>query len=139
LQNLQDVDGTLLLFESSHRILGLLQQLQQYFPDRQCVIAKELTKLHEQFLCGDATRLLDLFAQDPALTRGEFVVLIDNSGVADERLAATDESAILRVLLEEVSVRVAARIAARLTGGKKNDLYQLALRLREPPANDASD
>ena len=69
----------LLLFESSHRIKALLAQLAQIFVGRQCVIAKELTKLHEQFLYGEAEELLALLNRDNALTRGEFVVLIDNS------------------------------------------------------------
>ena len=137
LESLLRVDGTLLLFESSHRILGLLQQLQQLFPNRQCVVAKELTKLHEQFLCGAPAHLLSLFEQDPALTRGEFVVLIDNNGVGDDDRVAANEVAVLQILMEEVSVKVAARIAARLTGGKKNELYQLALQLRDSERDDS--
>jgi 16S rRNA (cytidine1402-2'-O)-methyltransferase len=132
LESLRDIDGTLVLFESSHRIIGLLQQLQQIFPQQQCVIAKELTKLHEQFLCGRAVDLLARFEQDDALTRGEFVVLIDNSKDAETPPAGGDAAAILRVLLDELPVKPAVRIAARLTGGKKNELYQLALRLRGP-------
>ncbi len=54
LQALRGVEGTLVLFESSHRIKGLLHQLAQTFAERPCVIAKELTKLHERFLCGAA-------------------------------------------------------------------------------------
>ena len=131
LRDLQDIDGTLVLFESSHRIKSLLQQVQQCFPGRQCVVAKELTKLYERFLFGDAAQLLAQFDQDPALTRGEFVVLIDNASSADSPRVPADETAMLRILLDEVSVKVAARIAARLTGNKKNEMYQLALRLRE--------
>jgi len=131
LEALREVDGTLLLFESSHRIKALLAQLEQIFVGRQCVIAKELTKLHEQFLCGEAGELLALLNSDNALTRGEFVVLIDNSGFAGARQSAVDDEAMLRVLLEEVPVKVAVRIAARLGERKKNDLYQLALRLRD--------
>ena len=129
LRELQDIDGTLVLFESSHRIKSLLQQVQQCFSRRQCVVAKELTKLHERFLYGDAAHLLTQFEQDPALTKGEFVVLIDNASSADSPRAAADETAMLRILLDEVSVKVAARIAARLTGKKKNEMNQLAARV----------
>lgn len=130
LEALLGVEGTLLLFESSHRIKGLLSQLAQIFGGRQCVIAKELTKLHEQFLFGEAEELLLQLNRDNTLTRGEFVVLIDNSGFAGARQSAVDDEAVLRVLLEEVPVKAAVRIATRLTGRKKNDLYQLALQLR---------
>lgn len=131
LQALLGVDGTLLLFESSHRIKDLMTQLAQIFAGRQCVIAKELTKLHEQFLCGEAEDLLARLNNNNALTRGEFVVLIDNSGFAGAQQDALDEVAMLRVLLDEVPLKVAVRIAARLGGGKKNELYQLALRLQD--------
>jgi 16S rRNA (cytidine1402-2'-O)-methyltransferase len=130
LEALREQAGTLVLFESSHRIKSLLRQMAQTFADRPCVIAKELTKLHERFLAGGPAELLAFFEADPALTRGEFVVLIDNSGAADARGSGDDGAAMLQVLLEEVSMKLAVRIAARLGGGKKNDLYQLALQLR---------
>ncbi|MCP4471264.1 MAG: 16S rRNA (cytidine(1402)-2'-O)-methyltransferase [Gammaproteobacteria bacterium] len=137
LEALRDQAGTLVLFESSHRIEGLLQQLSQIFPDRQCVIAKELTKLREQFLSGKASELLLRIDADKALTRGEFVVLIDNSASAGRERLESDDIGLLRVLLDEVPVKQAVRIAARL-GGKKNDLYQLALRLRDSSDTDIS-
>ena len=131
LQALSVVDGTLVLFESSHRIRDLLAQMAQIFTARRCVIAKELTKLHERFLCGEAKDLLARLSEDNSLTRGEFVVLIDNSGFAPERSGGLDEMSMLRVLLEEVPLKVAVRIAARLGGGRKNDLYQLALQIQD--------
>ena len=133
LEALGGLDGTLVLFESSHRILGLLQQLLQTFPERQCVIAKELTKLHEQFLCGKPTELIALFDNDKNLTRGEFVVLIDNSSVAGSKQLEHEDRQMLAILLDEVSVKLAVKIAVRLSGKKKNELYQLAL---EMSAND---
>ena len=130
LETLRSVEGTLVLFESSHRIKGLLRQLAQTFAASPCVVAKELTKMHERFLCGLPAELLAQLDGDNALTRGEFVVLIDNSGSGASQSSSVDESAMLRVLLDEVPVKHAVRIATRLTGGKKNDLYQLALQLR---------
>ncbi|HUV23733.1 MAG TPA: 16S rRNA (cytidine(1402)-2'-O)-methyltransferase [Gammaproteobacteria bacterium] len=132
LEGLRDVDGTLVLFESSHRILSLLQQLDQLFAEHQCVIAKELTKLHEQFLCGKPSELLARFDADKNLTRGEFVVLIDNSRSTVSKHLDTDDHHMLSILLEEVSVKLAVKLAARLTGKKKNELYQLALSLSDP-------
>lgn len=130
LEELRKVDGTLVLFESSHRIKALLRQLAQIFADRHCVVAKELTKLHEQFLDGPAEAVLARFEADNALTRGEFVVLIDNAGAAGQAQSAIDEASLLRVLLDEMPLKAAVRTAARLGGGKKNELYQRALELQ---------
>jgi len=136
LEGLRDLDGTLVLFESSHRILSLLQQMDQLFPEHQCVIAKELTKLHEQFLCGKPRELRVLFDDDKNLTRGEFVVLIDNSHNARSRHLDIDERKILGILLEEVSVKLAVKLAAGLSGKKKNELYQLALDMSSSAKTD---
>jgi 16S rRNA (cytidine1402-2'-O)-methyltransferase len=131
LQVLREIPVTLVLFESSHRIERLMQQLVQLFPEKQCVIAKELTKLHENFMCGSAAELLARLKDDRVLSKGEFVVLIDNSDDPASKQLNTDDVEILRVLLEEVSVKIAVKIATRLTGKKKNELYQQALQLQD--------
>lgn len=131
LQALQGIPATLVLFESSHRIERLLAQLGQVFPQKQCVIAKELTKLHENFLRGSGAELLAQLKGDSALSKGEFVVLIDNSDDATSKQLDAGDAEILKVLLGEVSVKIAVKIAMRLTGKKKNELYNLALQLRD--------
>jgi len=131
LQTLREIPATLVLFESSHRIERLLQQLAEVFAEKQCVIAKELTKLHENFMRGSAAELLTRLTDDSVLTKGEFVVLIDNSDDAASKQLNADDVEILKVLLEEVSVKIAVKIAMRLTGKKKNELYQQALQLRD--------
>jgi 16S rRNA (cytidine1402-2'-O)-methyltransferase len=138
LEALLDLHGTLVLFESSHRIESLLQQLAQVFPRKLCVVAKELTKLHEQFLRGNATQLLSRLRDEPALTRGEFVVLIDNSAEPADKFLNTGDVEMLKILLDEVSVKIAVKIAARLTGKKKNEIYQQALQLRDVSETDAT-
>ena len=130
LQALSVIPVTLVLFESSHRIERLMQQLVQVFPEKQCVIAKELTKLHENFMRGSAAELLTRLKDDSVLSKGEFVVLIDNSDDPASKQLNTDDVEILKLLLEEVSVKIAVKIAMRLTGKKKNELYQQALNLR---------
>ena len=139
LQALQDLHGTLVLFESSHRIESLLAQLTQVFPQNACVIAKELTKLHEQFLHGKAAQLLARLRDNPALTKGEFVVLVDNSANPADKSLNTEDVEMLNILLEEVSVKIAVKIATRLTGKKKNEIYQQALQLRDATESDTID
>jgi 16S rRNA (cytidine1402-2'-O)-methyltransferase len=139
LEALLDLHGTLVLFESSHRIQSLLMQLTRIFPHNLCVVAKELTKLHEQFLRGNAGQLLARLRSDHALTKGEFVVLIDNSANPEDKFLNTDDVEMLKILLDEVSVKIAVKIATRLTGKKKNELYQQALQLRDVTGSEATD
>jgi len=139
LQAMADLPGTLVIFESSHRIDRLLEQVAQIFPRNPCVIAKELTKLHEQFLRGSAAQLLQRLAQDPKLKKGEFVVLIDNSATSEDAALDGDDIGMLEILLDEVSVKMAVKIAMRLTGKKKNEIYQQALRLREARESESEN
>ncbi|MCZ6668221.1 MAG: 16S rRNA (cytidine(1402)-2'-O)-methyltransferase [Gammaproteobacteria bacterium] len=123
--------GTLVLLESSHRIKRLLDQLADIFSSNRIVVAKELTKAHENFLSGKASELIELFAQDAALAKGEFVVLIDNSESEDEQPDTDHDIKLLELLLTELPLKKAVRLATQISGKKKNYLYQLALEITQ--------
>ncbi|MCP4077711.1 MAG: 16S rRNA (cytidine(1402)-2'-O)-methyltransferase [Gammaproteobacteria bacterium] len=129
LESLKNVDGTHVLLESTHRIERLLQQVNQTMPESQLVIAKELTKRHENFIRGSAEQCLQVFDQDPLLKKGEFVVLLYQSK-ADEMDSMNPEiRRILELLLAEMPLKKAVKLAVNITGLKKNDLYKMALAL----------
>lgn len=65
------------VYESTHRIVKLLTELQQYTPiNRSMCLGRELTKIHEEILCGSAEELLRILTQQPQKQKGEFVVII---------------------------------------------------------------
>jgi len=64
------------LFESTHRILKLLDELAEHAPDRKIILARELTKMHEEMLFGSAAELRDLLTAQPVKQKGEFVVIV---------------------------------------------------------------
>lgn len=74
LEQLASVPGTLVLYESPYRVERLLEELQQVFPTRTIVLARELTKKFEEFLRGTPAQLLDQM-RGRAL-KGEFVALV---------------------------------------------------------------
>ncbi len=129
LEGLRTATATLVFYESPHRILDTLEDLQAVFgPERPMVLARELTKTFETFLRGTVAEVRAQVQADPDQRRGEMVLLIQG---AEARNAATlDEDRLLAILLEEMPVRQAAALAARLSGGKKNRLYQRALELQ---------
>jgi 16S rRNA (cytidine1402-2'-O)-methyltransferase len=71
---LKEFAGTLVLYESPYRIEKLLGELQEVFPGRQVVLARELTKKFEEYLRGTPSELLEV-ARKRSL-KGEFVVLV---------------------------------------------------------------
>ena len=94
LESLQAITGTLIFYESPYRIEKLLMELMAVYPDRDVVLARELTKKFEEFLRGKPAALLEL-AQKRSL-KGEFVVMVAGAerrrgGVVEaEEAPATD-------------------------------------------------
>jgi 16S rRNA (cytidine1402-2'-O)-methyltransferase len=78
LGKLNDVTGTLILYESPYRVEKLLGELNEIFPERQVVLARELTKKFEEYLRGTPGELMAAFKGRTA--RGEFVVLVAGNG-----------------------------------------------------------
>lgn len=78
LERLKSFSGTLILYESPYRIEKVLLELNEVFPDRQIVLARELTKKFEEFLRGTPNQLLELLKKRSL--KGEFVVLVSGAG-----------------------------------------------------------
>jgi 16S rRNA (cytidine1402-2'-O)-methyltransferase len=129
-RRLKDEGMTLIFYEASHRIVECLSDMMAVFGgDRPAVVARELTKLHETILSRPLAALVEILEQDPNQRKGEFVVLVAGAQRSADAIDPETER-ILGVLLEEVPTKQAAALAARITGAKKNRLYQRALELR---------
>lgn len=130
---------TLLFYEAPHRLREMIEDCAATLGRaRRAAIARELTKVHEQILRGDLGELAARAAQEPSLARGELVVVIEGAAAAEPTDAAAAElDRVLRVLLAELPLAQAARLAARLAGARDNEAYRRALALRA--AATASD
>lgn len=129
LTELVNESRTMIFYEAPHRILDLLQDMQTVFgPQKQIVIARELTKIYEIIKSGTLSELIKWVEDDTNQQRGEIVVLAE--GVKEPVLAIPGEE-ILSLLLEHLSLKQAVEIAAKVTGQKKNALYTLALKIQK--------
>jgi 16S rRNA (cytidine1402-2'-O)-methyltransferase len=120
---------TLIFYESSHRILASITDMKDILgSERIAVVARELTKTFETVLDGSLAALVDTITADANQQRGEFVVIVSGYKKSDE-FVSIDESVIkmMEALLEELPIKKAAAICAKLTGLNKRDLYQWAL------------
>lgn len=77
LEKIKDATCTSILYEAPHKLLSTLKELQTYILNRKIVLAKELTKIHESFLRGTITELLE-FVENP---KGEYIILIDKTEI----------------------------------------------------------
>jgi 16S rRNA (cytidine1402-2'-O)-methyltransferase len=135
LDRLARSEVVVVIYESPHRIAGTADDLAHALgPDRVVVVGRELTKRFEQLHRCTAGELPAWLAADPDRRRGEFAIAFD--AAPSERASAQAADAWLEALCAELPVRQAARIAARATGLRANDLYRRALALRGADLGD---
>jgi 16S rRNA (cytidine1402-2'-O)-methyltransferase len=127
LDSLKSSAATLVFYEAPHRIAETIAAMVRVFePNRQIVIARELSKVFEQIHRCSLSEATPWLSSDPNHQRGEFVVLIE-AATAKDGDDLDDAIRVLDILLEECSVSQAAALTSRITGVKKNQLYEIAL------------
>jgi 16S rRNA (cytidine1402-2'-O)-methyltransferase len=118
----------IVLFESPHRIEQTLKDLHAALGERTVVIARELTKRFESIEQRALAGAAEWVAADANRSRGEFVLVIEAREA--EAPAGPDPRVLLETLLAELPLKQAVALAARISGGKRNDLYALALKMK---------
>jgi 16S rRNA (cytidine1402-2'-O)-methyltransferase len=138
LRALANEPRTLVLFEAPHRIAECLADLATAFgAQRQAVIARELTKIHETIYRGTLGELAARALAEPNFQRGEITLVV--AGAAASTLSV-DPALLQRtvaVLLKELSPGKAAALAAQLTGARRSEAYAFAMRAAHEEAGDA--
>jgi len=129
IEALREIPAALVFYEAPHRIVETIDDLAALLePERQLVIARELTKVFEQIAVMPLAEGPAWLAADDNHKRGEFVVAVSGP-LARQGLDAEAER-VLKALLAELPVKQAAKLAATITGVPKNALYERALQLK---------
>lgn len=124
-QALASEPRAVLLLEAPHRIEALAASLAE-LGDRPVTVGRELTKQYEEIAtvtCCELGRWL----QGPQRTRGEFALLLHATPVAAE---SGEGLRVLTLLLDQLPLKTAVKLAAEITGEPKNALYEQALKLK---------
>jgi 16S rRNA (cytidine1402-2'-O)-methyltransferase len=120
----------MVFYEAPHRIVETVQALADVFGgERRLLIGRELTKLHEGLHRCTLAEGPGWLVEDANRQRGEFVLVVEGAPADDQ--SGHDHDALLGVLLEELPVSGAAKVAAALTGASRNALYTRALALKK--------
>lgn len=123
LQRLASETGTLVFYESSHRIAESLADMAMAFgAERPAVVARELTKLFETVLDGSLAQLLATVQADENQRKGEFVVMVQGAG-DDEAAKVAEGRRLYARLNEHLPPSTAAKLAAELSGAPRKALY----------------
>ncbi len=116
----------IVIMEAPHRIEALAAAMSP-LGERLVTVCRELTKQFEEIATTPASQLAAWLAAGPQRTRGEFVLVLHPLQVAP---AADDGERVLRLLLAELPLKTAVKLAADITGAPRNGLYDTALRLK---------
>jgi len=131
-QALSQEPRAVVLLEAPHRIESLARAL-AVLGERRITVGRELTKQFEDIATVPASALPDWFAADRDRVRGEFALVLHPVAVSGD--GGAEGERVLRLLLAELPVKTAVRLAAEISGAPRNALYETALRIR----NDGND
>jgi len=131
LESLREERRTMIFYEAPHRILECLVDMVAVFgPEREVTLARELTKTFETIRQAAMAAMLEFVIQDADQQKGE-IVLVVAGNTAPAADIPPEVLRTLRVLLDELPVKQAAALAARITGVGKNLLYDMALQWKQ--------
>ena len=128
LEALKNLKYTMIFYESVHRIKDTLEDLYEVLGNRSACISRELTKLHEEFIRGHLEELITL---DEQTLKGEMVIVVEG---AKKESINYNESDLIKLVNDElkrgISLKEACQEVSKLTGEKKNKLYQLMIKTK---------
>lgn len=123
----EEVQGSLIAFETGPRLLAALESIEQVYGDRPVAVVREITKLYEESRRGGVSELIAHYASEGA-PKGEIVLVI---GAGTKEFSDADIDELLQQALADMSTKDAAAAVAEKTGLQKKDLYNRALKVSE--------
>ena len=123
---LQNINTTLVFYETAPRLCKTLEAMKQIFKNREIVVAREITKIYEECLRGTAYELLEHYQTNTP--KGEIVIMV--SPPDETKVSEIDIEAELKLRISKMSLKSAVNEVVALTKANKNEVYNLALRLK---------
>jgi 16S rRNA (cytidine1402-2'-O)-methyltransferase len=144
LQSLAAEARTLVLYEAPHRVRETLEDCAAVFGgERSATVAREITKMHEMTYRGPLRELLSRAQADADFGRGEIVLVIAGSAPASDESDGRGADGhggeldrVLKILLGELPLKQAARLAAQITDARDNEAYKRALHLKRGSSSE---
>jgi len=132
LESLKSQSVTLVFYEAPHRIVECVEDIANVLgATRRLTFARELTKTFETFYTCAASEASAWLQADTNQQRGEFVLLIEAAKVKELEEISEEAVRVLKLLLADMPLKQAVKLASEITHEKKNVLYEFALKLKE--------
>jgi 16S rRNA (cytidine1402-2'-O)-methyltransferase len=128
LDELKDATRTLVFYEAPHRLMEMLKDAREILGERDIVVAREVTKIHEEFQRGTISTTIEYLKRRPA--KGEITVLIGLPSVDDAKEGASRPASIMSEIQgvmtgQRIDGRAALKSVARSRGVSKSEAYRL--------------
>ena len=133
LEELRDAPKTLLFYEAPHRLLEMLKDVRDILGERETVLAREVTKVHEEFVRGTVSSTLEYLKKRPI--KGEITLLVGKSDGAPEK---SEPGASLRAELDKIMAdrkldqKAALKVVARARGISRSEAYRQLQSEKDP-------
>lgn len=124
LEEIKKIKSTLIFYEAPHKLINTLENIKEILGDRNIVIAREITKIHEEFLRGTISQILEKYTEP----KGEFVIIVEKSNENSE-----EKDFLLNLSLEEhykyyekqgLEKKEIIKKIAKDKNKNKNEIYQ---------------
>lgn len=129
LEELKEFNKTIILYEAPHKLMKTLEDIKEVFGDIEISLAREMTKLHEEFIIGKISKILE----NNVNLKGEFVIIINNNGIKVDR----EQEFLNKLTLEEhylyyknknFEKKEIIKKIAKDRNKNKNEIYQYFLK-----------
>ena len=131
LQLLKEVSYPVVMFETPHRITDTLAQMVLLYPHRTLMLAREISKTHETYLCGTVSEIQSIVQADANQKRGEMVLILHPASVEKNTELSAEAINILQILVQELPTKQAAVLAAQISGENRKALYDWAINAKK--------
>ena len=130
LQGLRSESATLVFYEAPHRLKESLADVLQVFGEREIAIARELTKVHEEFLRGKLSEIIGLLGGHEI--KGEIVIVIQGAAGEAQVSDAELQAMIRQLMADGMGMKEIAELLGKRYGLPKKEVYKRALELKAP-------
>lgn len=128
LQTLLRENRTIVFYEAPHRLMDTLHSMVEVFGGtRKAVVAREISKVYESIMTEDLQKLADYYDAHQDECRGEIVLLLAGAEAVNDAGVAVHPQDVLAILLQELPLKQAVSLASKITGARRNELYEAAL------------
>lgn len=123
LQQWLDSEFPVIMFETPHRIAATLAQMKALYPQRQLMLAREISKAHETYISASVAEVQSIVENDANQSRGEMVLVLHPAVKEKQTELSLESIRIMRILAQELPTKQAASLVAQISGDSKKALY----------------